>query len=1341
MKHFRYRSICAVLLAGGFLATSSAHAFLKEREEDGIYFIEAVGIVPTVEDLIEDAEDIDEDDFTTVPDLLQSELGLSDDPIDLRDSEQFEKLDLGDCFADWQSPTLSFSFQQTNVVWGSAGSTSGDVDRVEIRGRSASDFGFMRDETLRYEFDLPNPDYDPDEDPPEDATITEVAEIECGDLETQWNEYDEPDGGRIFVFDSLSVEAGAVGTEVRLQGDFELVFFPDTQFTVSGTESRPVTFRGSNWNGIDLGSGVNADLEHCIFRQASDNGALRVSEGASLTARHCDFRGNEGGLGGAIRAESGSTVDIAHARFAQNEANQGGAIHARDRDGGTTSVTLTDVHMEGHEALRGGGLYMEGVTNARIRNLTVIDGEAGLGGGVMIEGGSATFWNPLIAGNTARLEGGGLLMRGGGGQSNVTLHNPTIAYNEAEIGGGIAIADTPNTNPDFNQLDLRNGILHGNRLRDTADARGRQIHAEGNGNVLLQRTMIEGGLAEGYDGPLTPATSDVVTGDPAFRSTPDEPGEGGGIAQADFRLAAASEAINRGDFGLFDVSGYDDVDRDGDARQFGQEDPEIDLGAYEFQNNPPTLRSTDEIEINTDERASPVALQICGDFTDLDQFLDPEVSAEQFVWLTTAPEDGFGDILQSDGGREGDAVIEGSAIDDPRGRVFYDPERRSSSYEVTVECRIRDEITRIDDDGEAEVDEDLTILSRASQTVHIQVSARNDPPAFEGALDRDGETGRSYESELRISDPDADHEGYDLRVELEDGPAWLELDRISADEVRLAGNPDEAGEYDVRLVVIDPAGGTTVEETTITVEDPDDFDELDAGADVSAEPGEDVRLSAEGPDSTGLLYEWRILDSNDDEVASQAGRDYTWSAEEGVFTAIVEVSDGVDVLGDDSLTIAVAAGLSGNPDDPGEERDPPDEDQEAQLDGMGDGDDPDNVEDWEERTDTSKAAALADLAGTDLTPEQQDLVLAEADDLLAQAAADDEPIDEALAELLASTYANLSGLDLDEDRREAAIDGTAALRETAAADGVVSEALSADLIRAGSGMMRAGADLPSEQRDRLLDGVSADLDAAREAGIALDDATTNRALAALDNSLAAGDLDSDQVDQVLDGVSDAIAGNADPSAVQLTKAAQVTAGLMSDPAALDGEQRAAARELGEELASAAVVNDESFRATGGRNFKIAAQRIDGDATGDILIGEPGAAGPSVLISRAVRDELRERNALADDADLGFALVATLSGDDASYVVETIALNADGERLADVAMEETIRVTIPVTRSDRRRPTNVDGTPVTMSNTDAGSRGVAFDADEFATFSLTSEVEPSDESSGSERSSCFLDSLF
>lgn len=1342
MKHRQSIVSVATLAIAGTLASAPAHAFLTEREEDGIYFIEAVGIVPTVETLVDEKDDLEEDDFPEIPDLLQDEFNLDDEPIDLRNRSHFDELGLGDCFGDWQFPTLSFSFQQGNPVWGSAGSTSGDVDRVEIRGRSASDFGFLRDETLRYEIEVDNPDFDEDEDPPDEEFISEVVEIDCADLDTQWNEYEEPDGGRIFIFDSLTVEAGAVGTEVRMQGDFELVFFPGSAFTVRGTESRPVTFRGSNWNGIELGADVTADLEHCIFRQAGDNGALRVGDGASLNVRHCEFRGNEGGFGGAIRAETGASLDIAHARFEQNEANQGGGIYARDRDGGATSITLTDIHMAGHEALRGAGLYLEGVTNAQIRNLTVLDSEAGLGGGVMIEGGSAIVWNPVLAGNTARLAGGGLLLRGGGGQSNLTLHNPTIAFNDAERGGGVAIADTPNTNPDFNQLDMRNAIVHGNALRDTPDARGPQIDAEGNGSVQLQRVMLDGGLAEGYDGPLAPTTTDVIFGDPAFRDTPDEAGEGGGIAQADLRLASASDAINRGDYGLFDISGFDNVDRDGDPRQFGQEDPEIDLGAYEFQNNPPTLRSTADIEIDTDERSSPTALEICGDFTDLDQFPDPDVSAEQFPWLTVAPADGFGDVLQSEGGREGDVIIEGSAIEDSRGRVFFDPERRSSSYEVTIECRIRDEITRLDEDGEPEVDEDLSMFSRAAQTVHIQVSARNDSPAFEGALDTDGETGRSYESELRISDPDADHEGYDLRVELEAGPAWLELDRISEDEVRLSGSPDAPGDYDVRLVVIDPAGGTTVEETTVTVEDPDDFDELDAGPDVSAEPGEDVRLSAEGPDSTGLLYEWRILDSDDDEVASQTGRDYTWTAEEGVFTAIIEVSDGVDVLGEDSLSIAVAAGLTGNPDDPADgEREAPDEDQEAELDGMSEDGDADNIEDWEERSDVDKASALASLAGTDLTEEQQDQVLAEAGDLLEQAAADDEPIDPQLAELLATTYANLSGLELDDERRERALDGTQTLRATAAEDGVVSAELSANLIRAGSGMMRAGEDLPPDQRDRLLDGVSEDLASARDEDIPLDDATTNRGLAALDNSLAANDLDSDQADQILEGVADAIAGNADPSEVQLTRAAQVTANLMNDPAARDPDRRAAARELGEDLASVAIANGESFRATGGRYFKSSATRADGGAAGDIPVGEPGGAGPSVTISEAVRDELRTRNALADDADLGFAVIATLSSDDASYVVEIIALDADGERLTDVAMEETVRVTIPITRSDRTRPTNVDGTPVTMSNTNVGSRGVAFDADEFAAFSLTSEVEPSSESSGSDRSSCFLDSLF
>ena len=1271
-------------LAAALLAPAAVQAELYREEIDGILLIQAVGTLP-------EPEDDDDPDIRTDADIRAS--CFEDFPDELR---------LG---------TRNFEISG-NEVWGTG---DNDVDRVEIGGRSASDFGF-----------LPEESYD---------------DGDCSDVEDQWDEYDKPDDGQFFFFGDLRVEPGTAGTDVRIDDGFRLTFFPGASITIRGTADEPVEFRGGQWTGIDL-NGAQADLEHCELRQTSGGNALRLRSNASAVVSNCLFENNEARSGGAIQLRDNASLDLRDSDFDNNEAAFGGALHA---EGGGVDLYLENVRFAGSDAQsRGGALYIDGAT-ADLANISVLDGEAGRGGGVYLansEGaGAVRMWNPVIAGNTGRTSGGGLRLSD---QADVTLFNPTIAYNQSTRGGGIQLGELPS------QLEIRNAILDANEIRDADDASGPQIQNDTPGNVSLQRVMMEGGLEEGYGGQL-PTTDDVITGDVAFRDTPDGAGEGEGSDFADFRLASESDAINRGDGALFDGADFDDVDRDGNERIFGQQDPEIDLGAYEFPNNPPELLDTDEIELRVDEDDDPQSLQICSAFRDDD--IPPDgFDARVVPWLTQAPGDDeelpetdqddpggggdFGDILQDENGRPGDPISADSEIEDPDGRVFFDPANRSASYEVTVQCRVRNELIDLDED---EVDDERSILSRDSQIVRITVDASNDPPTIDGVADEDAEVGRQFETDYRVSDDDADHDPQDLEVNLVEGPEWAEISRAGDDEIRLEGRPPQPGEYELEIEVIDPAGGTAVERFTITVEEAEPLEEVDAGDDKSAEPGERVRLSAEGPDRAGLSFEWRILDRDDNEVASQPGADFTWTAEAGRYTALVELIDGDEVIADDSLSLTVAEGLSGSVDD--EPREPPDEEQEAELDGMSEDGDPDNVADWEARDDNEKAAALADTSATDLDGEQASAVADQVDDLL-QSAAENPPIDPALADDLAAAQGNLSGVDLDDDQRDQVAAGMEQLRAQARADEALSDAAAANLIRGGSGLL-ADDDVPPEQRNRILAGLDDDLREAEEAGRVLDDPTTNRALAALENSVGPGEVDGAQIDQILGGVGRAVEANADPSDTQLTMGVRVVGEMLSERegAGLTSEQRARVKEVGDDLARAAIRGDQPISVTGNRFLNVSARPIAADVTDPILVGNPSGRGPNALFTVAAQNELRQRNGLADDEALGVALVATRRGAEASYVVDVSATDGDAVPLSDTSVEAPVRLRIPMVGQARNEPRNVDGAPLTMSNVDTNDDGVRFDSSGVGRFTLVSGVDPDDERSDSDKASCFLDSLF
>ncbi len=1371
-KTARVRGYAPVLLLLLLAATGPAQAQLLHYEErDGIQFIQAVGTIPNKDN----EDDYPDDEMGNYPSWHDND----GDQLDITTDQDAKD----ECFENFVEPTVSFEFAGSEA-WGA------DVDRVEIGARAAADFGFLRGAVLEYE----NED---DEDNPH--------ELECSEFEPQWNEYSEPDFGRIYVLPSetLTFEAGNAGTEVRVEDGFELTLLTDAVLNVDGTAQEPVVFKGSQWPGITLGTGVEANLEHCVFRDAAGRGAIRVASGATLNVADCEFRGNEGQFGGAINVGSTSLVSIERTAFRSNEAIRGGALYM-DEALPSPATTLRDLTFEGNEALRGGAAYFENNSLLNVENVTFVDNLSGRGGGLAIAGGVTELWNPVIVGNTGRRQGGGLRLTGG---ADVTLYNPTIAYNEASEGGGIDLSDSGDS------LVVNNGIIWGNALRESGE--GPQIrNGAGSLNVELRRVLMEGGVAGGYFG-SGPATADMVSGTPGFRAVPEAAGEGEGSPQADFHLASDSSAINRGDDSL--SSGILE-DRDGGDRIFGDEDPRIDLGAYEFPNNPPQLLSTDDQSITVDEYAEPVRIDFCTGFSDLDSHGD-DFSSVQEPWLTVAPDAGiediddvdsgapsnpYGEVRAYDGGSPGDTVTGDNALGDPSGRAYFDPANRSAGYEVTIECGIYDQLT----DQEGELDSTLSMLSRGRQSITIQVTARNQPPSFDGSPSSEARVDSSYEEEMRFSDSDLDHRERDVELRLASGPSWLSLSRPDDAVALLSGDPPEEGEFDVEIEVVDPNGGTDWYEYTIQVDPPSELAPVVAGEDQIAEPGDEVSLSAEGPEDPGLVYEWRIVDDAGDQVAQQLGRRFTWTAEQGLLTAIVSIEDGGEVVDEDRLSITVEDGFDGTAGDP-ESRDEPSAEQEETLGEIESGD-----ADWDSKSNTEKATALEELAGTSLSKEQQDAVIGEAEDLLANAGT---PIDSALAEDLAGTMGNLGGLELDPANEQAVVDAAEALRDQAktdlddagyagvlgavagaartpaaqdtmlaeaaalregvdpvtqavaedlaaaygglgrldldeerraelladvaalraSAEGGGSDALASALIHAGAGVSSAEP-LGEQEMGDLLEGLAADLADVAERGGTLDDPTTNVALAAVANAAAAPAFGGAEADAAMDVLDDVLATGT-LSATRLAVAA--TAVAMIADGTSDGGRLDRLRGLHLEIGRLSIELQERLTIVGGQRLKLASGFVPGGASEAITVGSEAPAGPRLFVPAAAVDELRSRNGLASGDAVGFIVLARLPADSSHYVVEIFATRANGQSLGDTQLETVVRPTIPRTSEAEEEPVATGGTPATISNTDAQDKGVSFDTDQFGQYTLTAQVSSDSGGGDSEKSSCFLDSLF
>lgn len=1161
------RRACFSLVSAVLCALAMpAHAITK-FEQDGILFIQVIGALPSA-----DADNFPEDQGD-VPSELS---GMADD-LDIT-ANTFDVQN--ECFNSYQGPTTNFNLIVADEVWGSDASSYGDVDRVQIGARAASDFGFMRSAVIDVE--SATGDTDDDGNP-----IVETVSIPCADFEPQWNEYEEPGFGRLFILGNatLSIEAGLAGTEVRLEDGFELTFFPGSTLRVNGRPDEPVIFRGQQWPGIDIRSGVTADLTHCVFRQARGNGALRVGGFAQVTIDSCAFNSNEGQFGGAISAQPEARLVVENTTFDRNEAARGGAVFMAGPTLGFRP-RFRNVTFSGNEALRGGAMYVEDEDPASdiqidLQNVTFADNLSGRGGALSLTGGSMRVWNAVVVGNTGRREGGGIRVAG---DADLTLFNPTIAFNEASQGAGINLTD-PTTS-----VDIRNGILWGNNLRDE-DGAGPQVANTAGGRIEFQRVAMQGGGDRGYDG-TPPQASDIITVDPGFRRLPDEAGEGGGSRQADWQLASDSEVINLGDDGLFNhLADFDNQDRNGASRVFAGEKASIDLGAYEFPNNPPTLESTADFTLGSDENADPVRVTLCGNYSDAD--IHPDYpNTVQRPWLTRAPGQdagsesndpadaafrGFGELQMYDAGEPGDTIQADTAIGDSSGRAFYAPANRSDNYQVIIECRVRDLLV----DAQGDTSRTLSLFSDGLQRATISVSAANDVPSLLSLPEGEATVGRSYESEIRFSDPDSDHAAPDLDVRLVDAPAWLGVRRSDDDIAVLEGRPEAEGAYDILLEVVDPAGGVATSEFTLSVSSAEPLDPVDAGSDQRAEPGERIRLSAQGPDGLGLTYEWRIEDGSGTAVASQIGQVFGWTAEEGLFTATVTLMDAGVVLDEDSLTLTVENGLNGDVED-GEERTAPDSEQEAELDGMRDGGEPGNRNDWESRTEDEQAMALAELAATALDEQQQDAVISEADALLAASAAD-PPMDAALAGALATMYGDLADLELTPERRQAVLDGMAALRDQAEAGGVAGAGVHSGLV-AGIGSLLNNDQLPPEERERLLavlDDYAAGLDSAiTDESRTLDTSVAVDAAGAYGN-LAGANPEGERRDAVIDSLEALRSRAADDGAGgdELTAGlVRAGSGLLAAGGALSVEQRnRLLAGLTDDLATAAE-NDQTLDA-------------------------------------------------------------------------------------------------------------------------------------------------------------------
>ncbi len=349
-------------------------------------------------------------------------------------------------------------------------------------------------------------------------------DIPGGNVSGTWEVINSPYNilGNIVIQESDSLIVEP-GIEIIFQGYYSL--FVEGCLIAVGTETDSIYFTVNDTIGF---SNINTT-------DGSWNGFTFDNEDATAVTQtilsYCDisYAKKIGGYlehqGGAIFIDYGGSVDITHNRIHHNIAGRGGAINMHE------PTIITNNYITDNYAIYGGG-------------------------GIAVSYNNVTIINNVIAFNRAGLGGGGIAL---GGSQNTICCNNTIAYNLSEKGNGISYSY-------HYPIDFYNNIIWGN------PEDGAQVYINDlDGITNFYNCDIAGGV-EYYNGDYI----NIIDVDPGFCNTGEHP----------FSLTTESYCVNVGNSSIFSPNlQIEEYDIAGNPRIFEGENAEIDIGAYELQEN------------------------------------------------------------------------------------------------------------------------------------------------------------------------------------------------------------------------------------------------------------------------------------------------------------------------------------------------------------------------------------------------------------------------------------------------------------------------------------------------------------------------------------------------------------------------------------------------------------------------------------------------------------------------------------------------------------------------------------------------------------------------------------
>ncbi len=765
-------------------------------------------------------------------------------------------------------------------------------------------------------------------------TVVGVHTIYAGDepeidSDTTWayekvvikgGEEDDDDTERPANF--IRIKAGVTltiseGTIVEFQNGCGLIVNGGLIANGNRDKETPVIFKGRDWGGITFenanqpstltyatiesvsyyfGGGIraystdNLNLEYCTIsnNESTIGGGGLLCVNSSISITNCLIENNKDGLMGGGIYSVASDLELTGNSISSNEASKsGGGLFSVN-----STITLTNNRIHNNSAANGAGICgNSSVLTFNKNHITNNDGK--YGGGIYAASSTAGFTNNLIVNNYSLNDGGGINAVDG---SVMTLTNNTIAYNKADIGGGIYCAGST--------LTCKQIILSGN----VGGTLGDQLYADGSATVNFTYSCIQGGN-QAFSGGGSGTYQYNIEADPMFDVPPEKKGKDGDGLNAKWTLKPSSACINAGDT---TPSGTDFIDN---PRPYNS--MRIDMGAYEYQNNPPY------IGINGTNSHIPPA--------DLSQALSSDEDTEIMITLNTGL-DPDGDnvaiiinswppnkskLYQYKDGEKGDEILAPDSetsgigadslaiVEDEGGRIFFVPANRSTDYTETLYSKVQDDKKIPETDDQEEIS--LIMPSRNKEVITISITADDDLPEFSTTPPTDAYAEKEYKYAFEADDPDAEDQKSTLIFQLSEKPSWLSnfVDNKDGTGV-LSGTPtlENVGEGEVLLRVSDDAGNTKAQEFIINVGPQKELEVTINTRETSVAPDTAVLLSATGTEGDGIQYIWLASDEDGSHETEGSGQDFSFTPQaEGFYTVTVTISETGSLSASDSVTI------------------------------------------------------------------------------------------------------------------------------------------------------------------------------------------------------------------------------------------------------------------------------------------------------------------------------------------------------------------------------------------------------------------------------------------------------